>query len=97
MVAIAIDRVSSELGGLCHQQIQLPLGQVIKLLKLNRAIKQVALEPLWIELLGRDIQMQAKFLEFAFYGIVFFLPLFHKVLEASVKTRIVQINLRKVL
>ena len=97
MVAVTIDQVGSELGGLCHQQIQLPLGQVIKLLKLNRAIKQVALEPLWIELLGRDIQMRAKFLEFAFYGIVFFLPLFHKVLEASVKTRIVQINLRKVL
>jgi hypothetical protein len=56
MVAVTIDQVGSELGGLCHQQIQLPLGQLVELLKLNRAIKQVALEPLGVDLLGRDIQ-----------------------------------------
>ena len=60
MVAVTIDQVCAELGGLCHQQIQLPLGQLVELLKLDRAIKQVALEPLWIEFLGRDIQMLAK-------------------------------------
>ena len=56
MVAVTIDQVGSELGGLCHQQMQLPLGQLVELLKLNRAIKQVALEPLGVDLLGRDIQ-----------------------------------------
>ena len=60
MVAIAIDQVGSEFGGLCHQQIQLPLGQLIQLLKLDRAIKQVAFEPLWVELLGRDVQTQVN-------------------------------------
>ena len=56
MVAITINPIRSELGRLCHQQVQLALGQLIKVLKLNRAIKQVALEPLGIEFLGRDIQ-----------------------------------------
>lgn len=58
MVPVAIDQISSQLGGLCHQQVELPLGQIVKLLKLNRSVEQVALEPLWIEFLGRDIQMQ---------------------------------------
>jgi hypothetical protein len=62
VVAVAVNQVGSELGGLCHQQVQLPLGQLIKLLKLNRAIEQVALEPLWVEFLGRDIQTQTKYL-----------------------------------
>ena len=39
VVPVAIDQISSELGGLCHQQVQLGLGQLVELLKLNRAIK----------------------------------------------------------
>lgn len=35
MVPVAIDQISSQLGGLCHQQVELPLGQIVKLLKLN--------------------------------------------------------------
>jgi hypothetical protein len=39
VVSVAINQISSELGGLCHQQVQLALGQLIELLKLNRAIQ----------------------------------------------------------
>ena len=48
MVAVAIDYVSPELGCLCHYQIKFPLRQLIKLLKLNRSVKQVTFKPLWI-------------------------------------------------
>jgi hypothetical protein len=58
MVPVAIDQISSEFSGLCHHQVQLTLGQLIELLKLNRAIKQMALEPLGIKFLGRDIQRE---------------------------------------
>jgi len=34
------------------------LRQLIKLLKLNRAIKQVTLKPLWIKFLRGDIHMK---------------------------------------
>ena len=57
MVAVAIDRISPDLGSLCHYEIKLPLRQLIKLLKLNRAVKQVAFKPLWVEFLRRDIQV----------------------------------------
>ena len=58
MVAVAIDCISPDLGSLCHNQIQLPLRQLIKLLKLNRAVKQVAFKPLWIKFLRRVIQIK---------------------------------------
>ena len=58
MVAVAIDYVSPDLGSLCHYEIKLPLRQLIKLLELNRAVKQVTLKPLWIKFLRRNIQMK---------------------------------------
>lgn len=39
VVAVTINQIGSELGGLCHHQIQLSLGQVVELLKLNGTIK----------------------------------------------------------
>ena len=58
MVAVAIDYISPELGSLCHYQIKLGLRQLIKLLKLDRAIKQVTFKPLWTKFLRRDIQVK---------------------------------------
>ena len=48
MIAVAIDYISPDLGSLCHYQVKLTLRQLIKLLKLDRAVKQVAFKPLWI-------------------------------------------------
>lgn len=59
MVAVAIDYISPDLGSLCHYKIQLPLRQLIKLLELNRAVKQVTFKPLWTKFLRRDIQMES--------------------------------------
>jgi hypothetical protein len=48
MIAVAIDYISPDLGSLWHYQVKLTLRQLIKLLKLDRVVKQVAFKSLWI-------------------------------------------------